>query len=56
MPGRIQVTRQVYEKLQGKYRFEPRGTIQVKGKGEVETFLLLGRVGEVALPDAKDAA
>jgi class 3 adenylate cyclase len=39
--GRVQVTRPVFEALNGKYRFEPRGTIQVKGKGEIETWLML---------------
>jgi class 3 adenylate cyclase len=36
----IQVTRQVYDKLVGKFVLEPRGVIKVKGKGELETFLL----------------
>ncbi len=44
MPGEIQVTRSVYERLKGKFEFESRGAIQVKGKGEIDTFLLHGRV------------
>jgi adenylate cyclase len=41
-PGEIQVTRETYEKLKSAYALEARGIIQVKGKGEMETFLLKG--------------
>jgi hypothetical protein len=34
------VTRSVYEKLKDEFVFEPRGTIEVKGKGGVEAWLL----------------
>jgi len=34
----------VYERLKGKFEFENRGVIQVKGKGEIETFLLHSQV------------
>lgn len=44
VPGEIQVTRNVYERLQGKFEFESRGAIQVKGKGEIETWLLHSQV------------
>jgi len=40
VPDAIQVTRPLFEKLQGLYPFEPRGTIEVKGKGSVETWIL----------------
>ena len=40
VPGAIQVTRPVYEQLQDKFVFEPRGAIEVKGKGKVEAWLL----------------
>ena len=36
----IQVTRAVYERLQDRYPFEARGTVEVKGKGAIETWLL----------------
>jgi len=42
-PGQIQVTAEVYKRLQGKYRFEALGAVPVKGKGEVEAYLLTGR-------------
>lgn len=40
VPGAIQVTRPVYEQLADKFVFEPRGAIEVKGKGRVEAWLL----------------
>jgi class 3 adenylate cyclase len=40
MPDTIQVTRSVYEKLKDEFVFEARGTIEVKGKGVVEAWLL----------------
>jgi class 3 adenylate cyclase len=43
IPNRIQVTEPVHRKLAGKYRFESRGTIEVKGKGPMETWFLLGK-------------
>ncbi|MEG4389503.1 adenylate/guanylate cyclase domain-containing protein [Microcoleus sp. N9_A2] len=44
-PGYIQVSDATYLKLQHKYLLEPRGTIQVKGRGEMMTYWLLGRGG-----------
>jgi class 3 adenylate cyclase len=38
----IQVTRAVYEHIKDAFELSPRGTIKVKGKGEMETFLLKG--------------
>lgn len=43
LPGRIQVTAAVEERLRGRYRFEPRGRIALKGIGEMSTFFLVGR-------------
>jgi class 3 adenylate cyclase len=42
VPGRIQVTRSTYELLQDEFVLEPRGTIEVRGKGEMETWYLIG--------------
>lgn len=41
VPGRVQVTQSTYERLQSRFDFEPRGKIDVKGKGEMETYLSL---------------
>jgi adenylate cyclase len=43
LPGRIQVTAAVEERLRARYRFEPRGRIALKGIGEMSTFFLIGR-------------
>ncbi|HET9520790.1 MAG TPA: adenylate/guanylate cyclase domain-containing protein, partial [Candidatus Limnocylindrales bacterium] len=42
-PGRIQVTRATYELLREEFDLEPRGTVPIKGKGDVETWYLIGR-------------
>jgi class 3 adenylate cyclase len=44
VPGQIQVTRSVYERLKDGFEFESRGAILVKGKGEIETWLLHGQL------------
>ncbi|MFO0565325.1 MAG: adenylate/guanylate cyclase domain-containing protein [Polyangiaceae bacterium] len=41
-PGTIQVTERTYERLRTQFHFEPRGTIAVKGKGEMKTYVLMG--------------
>ncbi|MGN6253665.1 MAG: adenylate/guanylate cyclase domain-containing protein [Solirubrobacterales bacterium] len=42
MPGAIQVTERAYERLRDRYELRRRGTIEVKGKGPMTTYLLLG--------------
>jgi class 3 adenylate cyclase len=42
--GEIQVSSNVYHILKDKYLFEERGTIQVKGKGEMAVYLLKKRL------------
>ncbi|MDH3730984.1 MAG: adenylate/guanylate cyclase domain-containing protein, partial [Acidimicrobiia bacterium] len=42
--GQIQVTPTTHQLLSNNgYAFEPRGTIEVKGKGQMNTWLLVGR-------------
>jgi guanylate cyclase len=41
-PGRIQITRATYELLRNDFVCESRGAISVKGKGEMETWYLVG--------------
>jgi class 3 adenylate cyclase len=54
-PGTIQVTDRVFDLTNGRFEFQERGTIAVKGMGEVTTYVLLGRRG-APLPAAADPA
>jgi len=42
-PGRIQITEATHELISGVFSTEPRGVIEVKGKGPVNTWWLLAR-------------
>jgi adenylate cyclase len=55
-PGTIQVTERTYERLRTSYELVRRGTVQVKGKGQMTTYLLLGRRGDQAPPRPDVAA
>lgn len=48
--GRIQVTSAVRDALGDRYHFEERGPIEVKGRGKMETYFLLGRRAEEVMP------
>ena len=41
-PGRVQVTRATRDLLTDEFDLVPRGTVAVKGKGEIETWYLVG--------------
>ena len=41
-PGRIQVTEAAYQALKGDFHFEERGVIDIKGRGKMATYWLLG--------------
>jgi PAS domain S-box-containing protein len=43
IPDTIQVSATTYELLKDKYSFQTRGVINVKGKGEMKTYLLTGK-------------
>ncbi len=43
VPGRVQVTRETYERLSGAFELEPRGLVEVKGKGRIETWFVIAR-------------
>lgn len=43
VPGEIQITPAVYEVLSSHYHCVPRERIKVKGKGEMQTWFLIGR-------------
>lgn len=44
VPGKIQVTEFTYKLLCNKYSFQERGTISVKGKGEMNTYFLIDKL------------
>jgi class 3 adenylate cyclase len=48
-PGRIQVTEETQSRLSLTHRFECRGQIDVKGKGPMTTYFLIGRQSEVTI-------
>jgi adenylate cyclase len=41
--GKIQVSQEIYERLRDDFELEPRGEIDVKGKGRMPTWFLLSR-------------
>jgi class 3 adenylate cyclase len=41
--GEIQVSEETYEQLKDSYLLKERGSIEVKGKGEMTTYLLIGK-------------
>ena len=43
VPGRLQVTSATRDQLEGEFELERRGVVEVKGKGPIETWFLLGR-------------
>ncbi len=43
VPGSIQVTQETYNHIRGSYDFAPPHLIEVKGKGPMQTYLLIGR-------------
>ena len=55
LPGEIQVTERARVQLREHYDFRPRGTVHVKGKGAMATYLLLGRRGRETRSDPPQA-
>jgi class 3 adenylate cyclase/HAMP domain-containing protein len=43
VPGRIHVTEATYQQLKDEFDFESRGTMEIKGKGMMQTYLLKER-------------
>ncbi|MGD2079086.1 MAG: alpha/beta fold hydrolase [Chloroflexota bacterium] len=43
VPGKIQITRAMYEQLEDQYICQPRGKTVIKDKGEMETWFLIDR-------------
>jgi len=42
LPGRIQITHNTYELIKNEFVCEPRGSLEVKGRGELQTWFLVG--------------
>jgi adenylate cyclase len=49
LPGAIQLSEASRRLLDGKFRLHPRGMIEVKGKGAMETWLLEGKLDDAPL-------
>jgi class 3 adenylate cyclase len=47
LPNRIQLSAASYQHLHEHFRLEPHGTVDIKGKGPMETYFLLGRADEI---------
>ena len=47
MPNRIQISAATHRHLHECFRFQPHGSVDVKGKGPMETYFLLGRADDV---------
>jgi adenylate cyclase len=45
-PGRVQVSAQTAKLLEGAFELEPRGAIDVKGKGPMETFFIVRPIAD----------
>ena len=43
LPGHIQATQAIYDRLKEIFQFKLRGEIPIKGKGEMTTYFLVGR-------------
>jgi adenylate cyclase len=54
LPGTIQVTERAYERLRHRYEFRHRGIIEVKGKGPMTCYLLIGPRADLAVPPGRD--
>jgi adenylate cyclase len=51
VPDRVQITAATRELIKDRFQLEPRGTIEVKGKGQMETWFLVGSaLEEQAIP------
>jgi class 3 adenylate cyclase len=56
VPGRIQVTEATYQRLRDTFAFESRGLVDVKGKGPLPAYLLVGALEPEAAPKHSAAA
>ena len=52
IPGKIQITDMTYALLKDRFTCQPRGTIEIKGKGKMQTWFLTGAKREGLLQDS----
>ena len=52
LPGRIQVSAETYERVKDKFECESRGPIDVKGKGKIATWFVIGTKKSGSVPEA----
>ncbi len=50
LPNQIQVSESTYQLLKDVYTFEPRGEVEIKGKGRMATYLLTGKATAIHPP------
>ena len=48
LPNSIQLSAATYRHLQNHFRLERHGSVEIKGKGLMETYFLIGRANEAA--------
>jgi class 3 adenylate cyclase/CheY-like chemotaxis protein len=48
LPGKIQITPSTYEALKDQYQFEQWGSVHIKGKGKMTTYLYAGQYNETS--------
>jgi class 3 adenylate cyclase len=56
LPGRIQVSATVADALGDAFELEPREAIELKGKGSMHAYFLLGRKNAPVAPSASEPA
>jgi class 3 adenylate cyclase len=49
LPGQIQTTQAVYDRLRDQFDFQKRGVVDVKGRGQMVTYLLTRRKAPLAM-------
>ena len=49
IPGEIQVTTMVYERLKDQFLFKIRGPVEIKGKGQMIVYLLVGPISQLTV-------
>ena len=53
IPGEIQVSEDTYQLLKDKFTFVERGAVEIKGKGQMHTYLLKGMADKDAEQDVR---